>query len=199
MRAWVKSSVGRSETETAYVSCQQATSWPLEPQEPHGCTSWMKLLQPIQLSGQVRGVCASWLHVVPPGVQLCDLWLTQEMTVALSYKGWRRVEEVVGGLRSLWIAAKADWQEKNFLPTLPTACVFSFHPLKVKGSWAFTTAMCLPREVAVNGDKVLLKEQDFHAAPWIKPAWHRASLGSFLKQRVQWSLLICLGENCTEG
>ncbi|XP_042343905.1 thrombospondin type-1 domain-containing protein 4-like [Plectropomus leopardus] len=45
-------------------------------------------------------------------------------------------------------------------------------------------AMCLPREVAVNGDKVLLKEQDFHAAPRIKPTWQRASPGRLLKQRV---------------
>lgn len=114
----------------------------------------------------------------------------------------QRLEQGKGGggcVRSLWIAAQADWQERNFLPTLPSASVFSFHLPKVKGSWAFTTAMCLPREVAVNGDKVLLKEQDFHAAPRIKPTWHRASPGRLLKQRVQWSLLIRPWQSRTEG
>lgn len=40
-----------------------------------------------------------------PCVELCDPWLTLEMTVALSYKGLSRVEEVVvvvvGGIQGL--------------------------------------------------------------------------------------------------
>lgn len=44
--------------------------------------------------------------------------------------------------------------------------------------------MCVPREVAVNGDKVPLKGQDFHATPRIKLPWQRACPGSFLKQSV---------------
>lgn len=165
-------------------------------------TTWRKLVDAPpgwrwltdNLSSQVRG---GW--VFPPGVELCDLWLTLETAVALSYKGWSRLGDARGGLWSLWIAAQGDWQEKNFLPTLLTASVFSFHSLNVKDSWAFTTAMCVPREVAVNGDKVPLKKQDFHATPRIKPAWHRASPGRFLKHRVRWSLLICPWQSCTEG
>lgn len=42
--------------------------------------------------------------------------------------------------------------------------------------------MCVPTEVAVNGDKVPLKGQDFHATSRIKPPWQRASPGSFLIQ-----------------
>lgn len=139
------------------------------------------------------------LHVFPPGVQLCDLPLTLDMTVLLSYKGWMELEEVEGHLRPLWISAYSDWQQKSLLPTLPTASVFSFHPLKVKSRWAFTAPMWLPGEVAMNGDKVFLKEQDFHAAPQMKPGWHKAPAGRFLNWRAQWMLLIRPWQSWTEG
>lgn len=56
-------------------------------EEASGCTSWMKLSDRYNYPVRLEGVGASRLHVFPPGVQLCDLRLTREMTVALSYKG----------------------------------------------------------------------------------------------------------------
>lgn len=164
-------------------------------EETNRCASWVKMTDKSAIQSVSRG-SAQVGSVCSHQVSSC---LTYVWTGKWQWH-WVTETETGGGiLRSLWIAAQADWQETIFLPTLPTASVFSFHPLKVKDSWAFTTAMCLPREVTVNRDKVLLKEQDFHAAPRIKPAWHWVSSGRFLKQRVQWSLLIHPWQSCTEG
>lgn len=60
-------------------------------------TTWRKLIDAPrgwrwltnQLSSQFReGVSASWLCVFPPSVELFDLCLNWEMTVALSYRDW---------------------------------------------------------------------------------------------------------------